>query len=218
MTDDAEMQIVNEGRTYSSLDELPNEIREAIRSLPDEDADGNPDTLEGSDRVEIGSMTTTTKSFSLIADGTTYARWEDVPTELREAILRAVPDGDGDGVPDFADDGSVGDVTFGVSRFRTTSPLCSAGLRQARSWRRDPCRKSSQFSSSSPSSSWSFSLSSSDATLRPSGVQHSRWRAVCAFDVAHIDRGLANRLLFPTRAQLDSDGRRAWPQGGGDGR
>lgn len=73
------------GRVYDSWNDLPAEAQDLIRSrMPDTNGDGVPDIFQGGPAPE--SMTTTT----IEVNGTTYDSIDDVPTEFRAHLERAL--------------------------------------------------------------------------------------------------------------------------------
>jgi hypothetical protein len=83
------------GKTYSSVDEMPPDVRQqyeqAMQSMMvDRDGNGVPDILEHP--KSIGGVTSVgSKHFQQISvNGKTYDRLEDVPQEFRDVISRAI--------------------------------------------------------------------------------------------------------------------------------
>ena len=61
----------------------------------------------------------------IVVNGTHYSSWEEVPPELRATVGRALPDADGDGVPDLLQ----GHLPTGLpgGRVVTTSTVITVG-------------------------------------------------------------------------------------------
>jgi hypothetical protein len=53
-------------------------------------------------------------------NGQNYARWEDVPAEVRQQLAATLPDADKNGVPDLFE-GNLGGLPADVQTFATTS-------------------------------------------------------------------------------------------------
>jgi hypothetical protein len=95
------------GQTYSSIEEMPPEVRRqyefAMGLLADKDGNGIPDVLEGRDvpvQADSGnlinsSFVTKVMASTIKVNGQEYSRWEDVPSTIRDAIekARAAPQG-----------------------------------------------------------------------------------------------------------------------------
>ena len=94
--------IVIDGRVYTSVDEMPPEVRaqyeQAMRALQDENRDGAPDIFEAPSSPQI--VTNLTK---FVVDGMEYDRLEDLPPEARARYEQAMGmlDKDRNGIPDF---------------------------------------------------------------------------------------------------------------------
>jgi hypothetical protein len=94
--------IIIDGKTYNSVDEMPEEVRkkyeQAISSLKDKDGDLIPDALENtlSNDMVLSSM-------KIIVDGKEFNRLEDLPPELRAKYEQAMGklDANKNGMPDF---------------------------------------------------------------------------------------------------------------------
>jgi hypothetical protein len=95
------------GQTYSSVEEMPPEVRRqyqfAMGLLADKDGNGIPDVLEGKD-LPVGAESGDAINTNFVArlatttikvNGQEYSRWEDVPASIRDAIekARAAPQG-----------------------------------------------------------------------------------------------------------------------------
>ena len=105
--------VVN-GKTYTSLDEMPPDIRQsyeqAMGLLRDENQNGMPDILEGKTGANVSTFETTLNlpgSTQIIADGKTYSSVDEMPADARitydQAIAKLGPlmsDADGNGIPD----------------------------------------------------------------------------------------------------------------------
>jgi len=89
------------GQAYSSVDEMPPEVRRqydvAMGMLADKDRNGVPDIFEGkgaSLQLEGGNpitskVVTKVAATTIKVNGQEYSRWEDVPQGIRDAIERA---------------------------------------------------------------------------------------------------------------------------------
>jgi hypothetical protein len=94
------------GQEYSSIDQMPPEVRQeyerAMSFLADHHGDGIPDLLEHARKANVGAATSTpaiadkSKSFSTVIQSTRYVvngrqydRLEDVPAHLQKAIVRS---------------------------------------------------------------------------------------------------------------------------------
>ena len=142
--------IVIDGKTYKSVDEMPEDVRrnyelamnslkdenknlipdafENLNALADKDKDGMRDAFEGMASMNIVSST------KIIADGKEYNNIEELPAEVRAKYDQAMGalDANRNGVPDFMEGMVNGpehstDVatSFGVERPRL-SPLHSS--------------------------------------------------------------------------------------------
>ena len=112
--------IVIDGRTYKSVEEMPEDVRrkyeQAMNSLKDTDGDRIPNTLENmnilADRDPDGvpgaleglaSMNVVSNVMKIIVDGKEYSRIEDLPPDARARYEEAMGklDANRNGVPDF---------------------------------------------------------------------------------------------------------------------
>ena len=95
-------QITINGREYSSVEEMPPDVRKeyerAMSLLADRDGNGVPDVFEG--QLNSSASVTTTgaaKDFTstvvtssqYVVNGKNYDRWEDISAELREVVKNA---------------------------------------------------------------------------------------------------------------------------------
>jgi len=113
-------KIVIDGKTYSSVEEMPEDVRQkyelALQALSDtngnhvpdvlenilldEDKDGQPDILKN-----VGVTTHVTSHMKIIVNGKEFNRMEDLPPEARakyEAALGKL-DANKNGIPDFVE-------------------------------------------------------------------------------------------------------------------
>src|ERR1700748_3032515 len=81
------------GKTYSSVDEMPPDVRQQYEQamqklMADEDHNGIPDMLErpSGSTGKVGVSATQ----SIIVNGKHYDRLEDVPEEFREVMAKAI--------------------------------------------------------------------------------------------------------------------------------
>lgn len=94
-------RITINGQTYSSVEEMPPDVRRqyefAMGALADEDANGIPDILEGKD-VPLNTATAGLLKSGIVSNVTTsrvtvngqeYSQWEDVPAAIRDVIEKA---------------------------------------------------------------------------------------------------------------------------------
>jgi hypothetical protein len=106
--------VVN-GKSYSSIEEMPQDVRKtyelAMGAFADRNQNGVPDIFEGGqksgDNAVQGSPIVFT-SAKIIVDGKVYERVEDLPPEAKrkyeiglEKMSRAMGDADGNGIPDL---------------------------------------------------------------------------------------------------------------------
>jgi hypothetical protein len=81
------------GKTYSSVDEMPPDVRKQYEQtmqnlMADKDHDGIPDLLEHPS-ASTGKVGVSTAQ-SITVNGQHYDRVEDVPAEFRDAIAKAM--------------------------------------------------------------------------------------------------------------------------------
>ena len=100
-------RITINGQSFGSVEEMPAEVRRQYESamglLADKDGNGIPDVLEGKEVVAItesgdsmkSNIVTNVTTTRLVVNGQEYARWEDVPAAIREAIENARGGGPG---------------------------------------------------------------------------------------------------------------------------
>ena len=144
-------RIVIDGKTYKSVDEMPEDVRrnyelamnslkdenknlipdafENLNTLADQDKDGMPDVFEGMASMNVLSST------KIIANGKEYNSIEELPPDVREKYDQAIGtlDANRDGVPDFLE-GMVNApkqstnvaTSFGVERPRRSTSLSSS--------------------------------------------------------------------------------------------
>jgi hypothetical protein len=111
--------IVIDGKTYKSVDEMPEDIRRnyesAMSQLSDNDRDGVPDALENltklADQNKNGmpnafeglTSNVMTSSTKIIANGTEYNNLDELPPDIRAKYEQAMGalDSNRNGVPDF---------------------------------------------------------------------------------------------------------------------
>ena len=111
--------IVIDGRTYKSVDEMPEEVRRnyesAMSQLGDNDRNGIPDMLENltnstdqnkngmPDSIEGMISTVMSSSTKIIANGTEYNSLDELPPDIRAKYEQAMGslDTNRNGVPDF---------------------------------------------------------------------------------------------------------------------
>ncbi|MCI0554633.1 MAG: hypothetical protein L0287_27095 [Anaerolineae bacterium] len=110
--------IVIDGKTYKSVDEMPEDVRRnyesAMSQLGDEDRNGIPDVLENltnladqnkngmPDSVE-GMISNVISSTKIIVNGTEYNSLDELPPDIRAKYEQAMGslDANRNGVPDF---------------------------------------------------------------------------------------------------------------------
>jgi len=143
--------IVIDGKTYKSVDEMPEDVRrnyelmmnslkdenknlipdafENLNALADKDKDGMPDAFEGMASMNVVSST------KIIADGKEYSNIEELPAEIRAKYDQAMGalDANRNGVPDFMEGMVNGPkqstniaTSFEVERPRRSTPLSSS--------------------------------------------------------------------------------------------
>jgi len=111
--------IVIDGKTYKSVDEMPEDVRRsyesAMRQLADNDKNGVPDALENMNILAdknkdgipdaFGGMASNVISTStkIIADGKEYSSLDELPPDIRAKYDQAMGtlDSNRNGVPDF---------------------------------------------------------------------------------------------------------------------
>ena len=111
--------IVIDGKTYKSVEEMPEDVRRnyesAISQLADKDKDGVPDALESltnladqnkngmPDAFEGLTSNVITSSTKIIANGTEYNSLDELPPDIRAKYEQAMGtlDANRNGVPDF---------------------------------------------------------------------------------------------------------------------
>lgn len=142
--------IVIDGKTYKSVDEMPEDVRakyelamnamkdengnlvpdafENLNVLADKDKDGMPDLFEGVTSMNVISGT------KIIADGKEYDSLEELPTEVRAKYDQAMGtlDKNQNGVPDLLEGAfdapkqSINVTSFGVETPRRASTISSS--------------------------------------------------------------------------------------------
>ncbi|MBV6396730.1 MAG: hypothetical protein HFACDABA_02330 [Anaerolineales bacterium] len=84
------MQIIFNGKSYNSLEEMPASERDAYQSMLQifKDANGNgiPDFLEG----DIVKNVATAFTSNLVYNGKTYANMDELPAEARQKLSEAM--------------------------------------------------------------------------------------------------------------------------------
>lgn len=136
-------RIVIDGKTYNSVDEMPEDVRrryeQAMSSLKDQNGNHIPDILESSNMLadqnrdgvpdileNTSGANLIRKSIKVLADGKEYNSLDDLPPEARakyEQAMRMI-DKDGNGMPDFLE-GMVrvqSDTTSASTSFGTPPP------------------------------------------------------------------------------------------------
>ena len=111
--------IVIDGKTYTSVDEMPEDVRRmyehAMRGVGDSNHDGVPDRLETlttptdqnntgrPDSLETMGSNMLSASTKIIVDGAEYNRFDELPQEVRAKYEQAMGplDANRNGVPDF---------------------------------------------------------------------------------------------------------------------
>lgn len=111
--------IVIDGKTYKSVEEMPEDVRRnyeiAMGQLADNDRNGIPDALENltnladqnknamPDAFEGLTSNVITSSTKIIANGTEYNSLDELPPDIRAKYEQAMGalDADRNGVPDF---------------------------------------------------------------------------------------------------------------------
>lgn len=143
--------IVIDGKTYKSVDEMPEDVRKnyesAMRQLADKDKNGIPDVLEDlnilgdknkdgiPDAFEGMTANVVSSSTKIIADGKEYNSLDELPADLRAKYEQAMGtlDANRNGVPDFLEGmisapGQTGNVEHihSMSAPRAPMPLSSS--------------------------------------------------------------------------------------------
>ncbi len=98
--------IVFNGREYSSVDDMPPDVRQEFERtmavLADTDGDGMPDLFEGSGMTTLSETRT-----RIVVNGQEYSSVDEMPPDVRKAYekMKARIDRDQDGVPDMLETG-----------------------------------------------------------------------------------------------------------------
>jgi hypothetical protein len=102
------IKITVNGQEYSSIDQMPDDVRreyqKSLELLADRNGNGVPDALEG--RVAGASLgrgvITTIRHSSIHINGQSYGSMDEVPPEVRTAYQKALSkvDANGNGIPD----------------------------------------------------------------------------------------------------------------------
>lgn len=101
--------IVFNGKTYSSVDEMPPDIRQAyeqiMNTFADKNQNGMPDVLEGVLGINSNDLSLPSRSTTIIYDGKKYDSADQLPPEARQKYEQAMGklDADKNGVPDFVE-------------------------------------------------------------------------------------------------------------------
>lgn len=119
-------RIVFNGKEYSSVEAMPEEVRRlyeaAMSQLADADRDGIPDSLErGGTLNKFFNIHHT----SITVDGKTYGSVEDMPADVRRVYEEAMDklDADRDGIPDALQSGGSGRESAGRTGDETHSVI-----------------------------------------------------------------------------------------------
>jgi hypothetical protein len=97
-----QQNIVFNGKSYRSLEEMPPEVREAYESvmqiMADQNQNGVPDLFEG----RLGAKV---QKVDIVFNGQAYEKLSELPPEAREKYQQMMGkyDKDGNGIPDFAE-------------------------------------------------------------------------------------------------------------------
>ena len=115
--------IVIDGKTYSSVNEMPPDVRakyeqamkslkdknrngfpdqpESVNILKDQDGNGIPDIFEGTSSIQISTTNT-----RIVVNGKDYGSIEELPPDVRAKYEQAIGtmDKNQNGIPDFAED------------------------------------------------------------------------------------------------------------------
>jgi hypothetical protein len=90
-------EIIVNGKMYTSVDEMPPEIRQAYEQamsvLADKNQNGVPDILEGvmaTDGINVQTTPITISSSQFIVDGKTYSSVDELPPEARAKYEQAM--------------------------------------------------------------------------------------------------------------------------------
>lgn len=100
--------IVIDGKTYTSPNEMPPDVRakyeKAMRTLRDQNRDGRPDMFKVASSAQVVS-----NIMKFVVDGKEYNSLEDLPPEARAKYEQAVGmlDKNQNGIPDFVE-GMIG--------------------------------------------------------------------------------------------------------------
>jgi len=130
--------IVIDGKTYNSVDEMPEDVRrqyeQAMRSFQDQNASRVPDAFENNnlfadknqngvpDVVENSAgAPIVTNALKILVDGKEFNRLEDLPPEAREKYEKAMGalDANRNGIPDFVEG------TMGMGAQQSATPIVS---------------------------------------------------------------------------------------------
>jgi hypothetical protein len=111
--------IIIDGKTYKSVDEMPEDVRRnyesAMSQLGDNDRNGIPDMLENltnpadqnkngmADSIESMLSNVMSSSTKIVANGTEYSSLDELPPDIRAKYEQAMGslDANRNGVPDF---------------------------------------------------------------------------------------------------------------------
>ena len=131
--------IVIDGKTYKSVEEMPEDVRKnyesAMSQLADKDRDGVPDILENlvnltdqnkdgmPDTFEGLTANVITSSAKIIANGTEYNSLDELPPDIRAKYEQAMGtlDTNRNGVPDFFE-GMINNTQHGQAMSTPLAP------------------------------------------------------------------------------------------------
>lgn len=143
-------RIVIDGKTYTSIDEMPADVREqyeqAMSVLKDRDRDGVPDILEDGRGSSIVTQTT-----RIVVDGKEYDGIQDLPPEVRARYEGAIAtlDANRNGTPDLLE-GTVQIIDRSSTQIEVDADRRSA--------RRFGLRRAAQDSAPDTSNGWLLAL------------------------------------------------------------
>lgn len=113
------------GKTYTSPDDMPPDVRAQYESmsniLADKNANGVPDIMDNL----VGANGTLMQSNTIIFDGKTYANMDELPPEGRAAFEKAMgklADDNHNGVPDVIENALKNPQTIGTTQYGSTAP------------------------------------------------------------------------------------------------
>jgi hypothetical protein len=126
-----QMQIVWDGKVYTSIDQLPPEAREkyqkAMGQLAHANNNGIPDIIAGVSGA--ANIVTSSGPLQIVHDGKVYTNMDELPPEAREKYqkaLQALGDANQNGIPDIVEGIAANKIQIKKTiRLRQSSPQIS---------------------------------------------------------------------------------------------